>query len=153
MSEYQEFWNKVLKTDTCWLWQGCVLKRSNKNISYGQIRWQGKQLYAHRLAWELTYGPVPERKEVCHSCDNPICVRPDHLFLGTHSDNMQDAKEKKRMHCPSGENCNHSKLTVEQVKLIKQSTLSQGKLAEIYHVSKSAIYFILNGRNWKGVTI
>jgi hypothetical protein len=157
MSDYQtseeRFWSKVDKSGDCWLWQGCHLKRTNQKISYGQVRFKNELIYAHRLAWEFTFGPVPEGKEICHHCDNPICVRPSHLFLGTHLDNMQDASGKGRMWTPSGEDCSHSKLTATQVKEIKNSPLTQRKLAEQYHVSQSAIFFILKGRNWKGVAV
>lgn len=145
------FWDKVQKTSGCWFWTGCRLKRNNGQESYGQIRIGRKIIYAHRMAWELTNGPIPDNIEICHTCDNPICVRPDHLFKGTHSENMNDAKNKHRLWTKSGENHYAAKLTIEQVKQIRLSNLSQKKLALLFNVSPSAIHFILNGRNWKGV--
>lgn len=87
------FWSKVNKTDGCWLW---IASRHKKG--YGQFKLDGKMRKAHRVAWELTYGPIPPDKNVCHTCDNPPCVRPDHLFLGTNGDNVRDAVKKGRWH-------------------------------------------------------
>lgn len=86
------FWSKVQKTDDCWLWRATRFPKG-----YGQIKIKGRRRLAHRVAWELTNGPIPDGLQVCHHCDNPPCVRPDHLFLGTQSDNIQDAVSKGRM--------------------------------------------------------
>ena len=75
----------------CWPWLGCLT-----GGGYGQIRNSGRYQQAHRAAWELKYGPIPEGLVVCHRCDNPRCVRPDHLFLGTATDNMRDMYSKGR---------------------------------------------------------
>jgi hypothetical protein len=90
------FWPKVSKSDGCWTWTG---KTGN---GYGQIRIAGKGsglIGAHRLSWALHYGPIPAGLFVCHNCpdgDNPLCVRPEHLFLGTHEQNMADMVAKGR---------------------------------------------------------
>lgn len=89
------FWKYVRKTPTCWLWIGHTTP-----AGYGQIRPDStneKQL-AHRVAWELTHGPIPDGLLACHGCDNPPCVRPEpgHVFLGTHRDNTHDAIQKGR---------------------------------------------------------
>lgn len=75
--------------DGCWEWVGAK--------SYGYCNYQGKQWYAHRLAWTLTFGEIPKGMFVCHICDNPACCRPTHLFLGTNADNLQDASRKGRL--------------------------------------------------------
>lgn len=87
----ERFWRHVRKTDDCWLWLG--------GPGYGRLRTGGKGtplVGPHRLAWELAYGPVPDGLIVCHRCDNPRCVRPDHLFVGTHGDNARDRERKGR---------------------------------------------------------
>lgn len=102
------FWVKVEKSDTCWLWTASLAGKG-----YGQFApggHQGTPLMAHRVAWEITNGAIPDGLFVCHRCDNPKCVRPDHLFLGSNAENMQDASRKGRIknqnadktHCDRG---------------------------------------------------
>ena len=87
----ERFWAKVQKTDTCWLWTGATARHGYGNFFDGN-HW----VPAHRLAFELTYGPIHEGLDICHRCDNPPCVRPDHLFPGTTRENLQDASRKGR---------------------------------------------------------
>jgi hypothetical protein len=91
----ERFWSKVNKSDGCWTWTG-----SKTTAGYGLI-WNGKDtsapVYVHRLSWELHFGEIPDGLSVCHRCDNPTCVRPDHLFLGTDKDNSDDKITKGRM--------------------------------------------------------
>jgi AraC-like DNA-binding protein len=94
LSMEKRFWNHVQKTDTCWLWTG----KPNK-AGYGRIALdapnQQTTIMAHRYSYELHFDKIPDSLSVCHHCDNPICVRPDHLFAGTMLDNMQDMINKK----------------------------------------------------------
>jgi hypothetical protein len=90
----ERFWNKVQKTDDCWLWMGHRLARGYGMISMGGRK--GRPELAHRVAYALTYGPIPEGVDVLHRCDNPPCVRPDHLFLGNQAENMADMRRKGR---------------------------------------------------------
>lgn len=85
------FWAKVEKGEGCWEWQG-----ARHPHGYGQVRIAGICVFAHRYSWQLANGPIPGGLNVCHHCDNPKCVRPDHLFLGTQRDNLQDMAGKGR---------------------------------------------------------
>ena len=88
------FWKKVIKTADCWLWNGAHGKRGHGLFRSNMQEWM---VAAHRYSWELHFGPIPDGLLVCHHCDNPPCVRPDHLFLGTIADNVHDAERKGRL--------------------------------------------------------
>src|SRR5690606_18431715 len=103
----ERFWSKVTKGESCWEWGGYVDKQSG----YGKLAMRpGPPTGAHRVSWQLHNGPIPEGMWVLHSCDNPKCVRPDHLFLGTPLDNSRDMVSKGRerpwqrdkTHCRNG---------------------------------------------------
>ncbi len=100
----EHFWSKVNKTDDCWVWQG-----GQTPFGYGHFYWHKRRFAAHRVAWELQFGPPV--KCILHRCDNPACVRPSHLFEGTRTENMQDCISKgranhwgnrRRTHCRHG---------------------------------------------------
>lgn len=91
-SRVATFWTRVEKTGNCWIWTGRTLP-----TGYGRFWLTGREVYSHRFAWEMAHGAIPVGMSVCHTCDNPSCVRSDHLFLGTQKDNMADAKAKGRI--------------------------------------------------------
>ncbi len=94
----ERFWDKVdlsAGPNKCWLWLGAT------NTRYGMFWCGGRQVKAHRFSWEMVHGPIPDGLLVCHRCDNPPCVNPSHLFLGSMSDNILDAVAKGR-HVPGG---------------------------------------------------
>lgn len=86
------FWARIEKTTTCWVWTGT----RSKSGGYGILSVNGKYVRAHRFSFELHKAPIGPNMEACHTCDNPPCVNPDHLFEGTHRDNMLDMKRKQR---------------------------------------------------------
>jgi len=88
----QRFWAKVYYGRECWTWKGAM----NRRLGYGFFWMDGKNIGAHRAAWMITKGPIPPHAEVMHTCDNPGCVRPEHLRLGSHAANMQDMVNKGR---------------------------------------------------------
>lgn len=137
------FYRQVSKTDCCWEWTGTL-----KETGYGRFGLDGKALPAHRVAWELAYGAIPEGRWVLHHCDNPKCVRPDHLFLGTHKDNVEDmvAKDRQRKGAKP-------KLTDEEVAQMRldysTGEHSQAGLATKYGITVRTVGRILRGKSRK----
>lgn len=128
----------------CWLWMASI------NKGYGHLRYKNKIVLAHRLAYELYKGPIPKNTCVCHKCDTPSCVNPDHLFLGSKKDNTNDMLSKNRQ--ARGIKQRASKLTNQQVLDICASPLGKRKIAKLYNVDHSAIHKIRTGRNWNWLT-
>ena len=145
----ERFFSKVNRSDGCWEWTSGKFKEGYARFTFG-----GKNTLAHRVSWKIHYGEIPEGKLVCHRCDNRTCVNPNHLFIGTHKDNMQDAVEKGRI--AIGERHGNSKLTEKQVLLIKaiyaEVVISQKKLGHIFGVAPSTISDIVTGKKWAYLT-
>ena len=140
----ERFWSKVRKTDGCWLWDGARIK--NK---YGTFRLDpGATVRAHRMSWELTNGPIHNDLHVLHKCDNPSCVRPDHLFLGTHKENMMDMSKKGRS---PRRGIGNPKLTREQVLEVRRR-FSGGEtkkhIALSLGVHPKTIELLIRGKTW-----
>jgi len=149
------FWERVAPGPGCWIWSG-----SRIHHGYGRVKRDRRLELAHRVAWELVNGPVPDGLCVLHHCDNPPCVNPAHLFVGTNSDNILDAVAKGRAAHQShpervarGEGTAAAKLTAAQVIEIRQlhrpRRVSYPMLARRYGVSKQTIKNIVTGRWWR----
>ena len=146
---FHEKYVKGLDGD-CWVWIG-----SKMNTGYGQINTRnGRVVTAHRFSYQLHKGEIPEGMFICHTCDNRACVNPDHLWLGTPKDNMQDMVRKGRgVSNPVRGSKNHvAKLTEEQAAQIYASTQSMTKLAKQFGVSVSCVLSIKKGLSWSQVT-
>jgi hypothetical protein len=133
----------------CWIW----LKARRWN-GYGVIRHQHKVWSAHRLVYEIANGAsVPPNIDVCHKCDVPSCVNPDHLFVGTRGDNMRDCAKKGRICIPNlrGEQLPQAKLTEDFVRAIRKDQRSQRAIARDYGVDKGTIANIKHRKTWRHV--
>lgn len=151
----RRFWSRVDKSGTngCWLWLGCTCGSTS---IYGTHGYQGKTYKAHRLAYELTHGPIPNGMLACHRCDNKLCVNPDHIFLGTQKDNISDMYRKGRNRNVSlrGEENHRSKYTTNQavdVKTLRLNGTSMKQISELTGVSEPAVNSICQGRVWRHV--
>lgn len=143
MKEPRRFWSKVAvgEPDECWEWQAHL-----DQDGYGRFEVHYKSWYAHRVVWVLTHGPIPEELCVCHHCDNPSCVNPSHLFLGTNRDNQIDATKKSRK---------AQKLTNEDVLDIRElyttGDWTQQELADLFDVHNTAISQIIGRKIWRHI--
>ena len=145
VSPSERFWSHVRKTPDCWYWEGTKAQHG-----YGHAT-SPRPMPAHRAAWELTHGPIPPGILVCHKCDVRMCVRPDHLFLGTYQDNMADAKAKGRLKPPPlyrGEQHPRSRLTNDLVRQIRDSKDGCWKWSRRLGLGLSTIKHVRNGRTW-----
>jgi hypothetical protein len=144
--EDTHFWEVATKHTAlgCWEWQ-----RMLTSEGYGQLRVDGKMRLAHRIVYQVFVGTVPDGLLVCHRCDNPSCVRPEHLFLGTRSDNAQDMAAKGRGRCGKFQR----RLTAAQVLEIREKYRAgshrTNELARAYGVDKKTIYNVVRGRSWR----
>lgn len=159
------FWERVKITPDCWLWIGNLNK---KRGGYGYFKSKGKIWRAHRLSYEIHCGEFDKNMDVCHKCDNPPCVNPNHLFLGTAKDNCQDTARKGRTRRgkdhglnvhperkPWGERNGNAKLNKESVisirELYSSRIFSADQLSKKYGVSPFTIYRVVNRKLWPNV--
>jgi hypothetical protein len=161
------FWALVDTSGDCWEWTASRMRSGYGRITVTTDRGKSQAL-AHRVAYELTHGPIPAGLVICHRCDNPACVRPDHLFADTQAVNMRDMTAKGRrargerqglrLHpeCAArGERVASAKLTAEQVREIRRSyeagELTQKQIGRKYGVSQSGISLLIRRLNWRHV--
>lgn len=136
--------------DECWNWKAGKAGNGYGSLRIGTFKNPSK-IYAHRLAWELENGPIPEGLCVCHRCDNPACVNPAHLFVATHTENMNDRNSKG--HLPYGELQGASKLKTEQVLEIRriQHDRSITDIAKLFGVSLAQVSRIIKRQRWNHI--
>ena len=137
------FWEKVDKSGDCWEWIGAI-----DPCGYGRINVNGINRQAHRIAIILDGIDIPSGMEVCHSCDNPACVNPDHLWIGNHADNMNDMTKKGRAAPCRGESNGRAKLSIKDVCDIRASNETHTAQAAKYNVAISTVSRIRSRRLW-----
>jgi len=145
----RRFWSKVDKQDEdeCWEWMA-----ARTDEGYGAFSIQRTSIVAHRFSWELMHGKLPEGMLVCHKCDNPPCVNPHHLFLGTQKRNMEDKVQKGR--AARGSKIGNAVLKendVIEIKRLLECGLGPTEIARMYKVSQGAIMCIKSKRNWSWI--
>jgi hypothetical protein len=150
-SAAERFWSKVDRSGDCWVWTAVRVH------GYGRftINGQARSVLAHRVAWKLSQGPIPEGLHVCHRCDNPPCCNPAHLFLGTDADNLRDCRNKGRSRPRRGEQHRDAKLTEQIVQEIRRryavERVTHRVLAAAYRVSHRSIGYLINRQTWAHV--
>ncbi len=144
------FWLMIKSGPGCWEWQG---GRAN-GCGYGAMRLGKAWMMVHRYSWTIHHGPIPTGLLVCHKCDNPLCVRPDHLFLGTNKQNCQDKVSKNRQAFNRGELCGTSILTEQAVKAIRYLSargVPNRVMADAFNVHIDTVGLAVSRKTWAHV--
>lgn len=136
----------------CWLWLGSAC------LGYGRMRFGGQSRLAHRVAYEAMRGPIPKGMVLCHKCDNPGCVNPDHMFVGTQADNVRDMVQKGRISRAErpqqwGTGNGNSRITDDVVRAILLSPLPQREAAKAYGVAPSWVQRIRKREVWRHIEV
>ena len=143
------FWAKVRKGEGCWEWTAATYPGGHGAFWGGGSRSEGRLVRAHRFSYEVHIGPIPEGAHVLHRCDNPRCVRPDHLELGDHAKNMRDAGLRRLMR--RGARHGMARLTEDDVRAIRKlraSGMTQAEAGARFGVARSTVQNIDRGANW-----
>ena len=140
----EHFESKFYVTPKCWIWNA-----GKDKDGYGQFYDGNKNYRAHRYSWALYYGSIPCGKFICHKCDNPSCVNPDHLFLGSNQENTLDRHKKGRS--ARGEYCGMSKITDNIAIRIRESKGNIREIAKEFGISKTTVRDIKRMRTWKHI--
>jgi len=150
-----EFWSRANKLGACWLWTGFLDGKGYGRFTIARGIAGAYSEGAHRVSWALTNGAIPTGVHVLHNCDNPWCVNPAHLRLGTHAENMADMATRGRARGGSkpGEACGHAKLSWDTVREIRRlwalpSHPSQRALGERFGVDRATISYVVRGKTW-----
>ena len=153
-----KFWEHVDKSagpDACWLWTAAKSHNGYGRFALpGKNGRKGRKVQAHRLAWTVTNGAIPDGLEACHRCDNPACVNPAHLFIATHLENVRDCINKGRINRPIGEANPRCRLTAEDAKAIRAmsaSGVTQAAISRLYGVTAANVSVIVSRKSWKHV--
>jgi hypothetical protein len=144
----ERFWSKVDAGGSCWEWRGARARNG-----YGRVQVEGKNAYAHRVAWLLSRGSEAPGL-VCHRCDNRACVRPDHLFVGTYLDNMRDCVEKGRTDKRTGDRNQCAKLDDASVIAIRTAAAngeSQASIGRRFGLTQQGVSLVVSGKRWSHV--
>lgn len=158
------FWSHVTRTPTCWVWHAAQRGGKGPGKRYGAFKVDGKAVLAHKFSYEAYVGPIPDGLDVRHGCDNRLCVRPDHLSVGTRKENMQDAinrgriasgeRSGTRLHPETiarGENAGASKLTTQDVLKIKAMYAAGARIRDLaseFDVNRTTITRCISGKHW-----
>jgi hypothetical protein len=144
----------IIKSTGCWEWQGAINSTGYGTIGIGSRRDNSRRtILAHRMSYEIFVGPIPNSLNVLHKCDNPSCINPSHLFLGTIADNVHDMMSKGRHKCLRGSQVKSSVLNEVAVRKVKSlfGKMNDCQIARKFGVSDSLIWGIRHGYSWRHV--
>lgn len=143
----ERFWSKVAKTDSCWNWLGYKTRQG-----YGRLYDRPREVtsgLAHRISWRLHFGEIPDQLHVLHRCDNPSCVNPEHLFLGTNDDNQADKLRKRRHSFGSKVHCSKAnEILISNIRALFAAGMNSRLIKELFGLRLRAF---TRGHDWKHV--